>query len=68
MARTGAEYIEALKTRPPNLWYKGEKVEDPTTHPVFRGIVRTMAALYDLQHDPATGRSSPTRRRGSGTG
>ena len=48
MARTGAEYIEALKTRPPNLWYKGEKVEDPTTHPVFRGIVRTMAALYDL--------------------
>lgn len=52
MARTGAEYIEALKTRPPNLWYKGEKVEDPTTHPVFRGIVRTMAALYDLQHDP----------------
>ena len=52
MARTGAEYLEALKERPPNLWYKGEKVEDPTTHPVFRGIVRTMAALYDLQHDP----------------
>jgi 4-hydroxyphenylacetate 3-monooxygenase len=52
MARTGAEYIEALRMRPPNLWYKGEKVEDPTTHPVFRGIVRTMAALYDLQHDP----------------
>lgn len=52
MARTGAEYLEALRERPPNLWYKGEKVEDPTTHPVFRGIVRTMAALYDLQHDP----------------
>jgi 4-hydroxyphenylacetate 3-monooxygenase len=52
MARTGAEYIEALRMRPPNLWYKGEKVEDPTTHPVFRGIVRAMAALYDLQHDP----------------
>lgn len=52
MARTGAEYLEALKERPPNLWYKGEKVEDPTAHPVFRGIVRTMAALYDLQHDP----------------
>ncbi len=53
MARTGAEYIEALRTNPPNLWLKGERVEDPTTHPAFAGVVRSMAALYDLQHDPA---------------
>ena len=53
MARTGAEYIEALKENPPNLWLRGERIEDPTTHAAFRGVVRTMARLYDLQHDPA---------------
>ncbi len=52
MARTGEAYIEALRTNPPNLWLKGERVEDPTTHPAFAGVVRSMAALYDLQHDP----------------
>jgi 4-hydroxyphenylacetate 3-monooxygenase len=50
MARTGAAYLEALRRRPPNLWYRGEQVTDPTTHPVFRGIAHSMAALYDLQH------------------
>lgn len=36
MARTGKQYLEALRQNPPNLWHKGEKVEDPTTHPVFK--------------------------------
>lgn len=52
MARTGTAYLEALKNNPPNIWYKGEKVEDPTTHPVFKGITHTLARLYDMQHDP----------------
>jgi 4-hydroxyphenylacetate 3-monooxygenase len=52
MARTGKEYLQALKENPPNLWYKGQKVEDPTAHPVFRGIVHALAQMYDMQHDP----------------
>lgn len=52
MARTGKQYLEALKSNPPNLWYKGEKVEDPTTHSVFRGITHSLARMYDMQHDP----------------
>lgn len=52
MARTGKDYLEALRKNPPNLWYKGQKVEDPTTHPVFKGITHTLAQLYDMQHDP----------------
>ncbi len=51
-ARTGKQYLEALRNNPPNLWYKGQKVEDPTAHPVFRGITQTLAQLYDMQHDP----------------
>jgi 4-hydroxyphenylacetate 3-monooxygenase len=52
MVRTGSDYIEALKANPPNLWLKGEKIEDPTEHPAFRGVVGSMARLYDMQHDP----------------
>jgi 4-hydroxyphenylacetate 3-monooxygenase len=52
MARSGKEYLESLKERPPRLWYRGELVQDPTTHPAFRGIVQSMARLYDLQLDP----------------
>ncbi|MCS7059176.1 MAG: 4-hydroxyphenylacetate 3-monooxygenase, oxygenase component [Meiothermus sp.] len=52
MARSGKEYLEALRKDPPNLWYKGQRVEDPTAHPVFRGITHMLARLYDLQHDP----------------
>lgn len=52
MARTGKEYLEALKSNPPNIWYKGEKVEDPTTHPVFKGITHSLARMYDMQQGP----------------
>lgn len=52
MARTGKQYLEALRTNPPNIWYKGEKVLDPTAHPVFKGITHALAELYDMQHDP----------------
>jgi 4-hydroxyphenylacetate 3-monooxygenase len=52
MARTGKDYLEALKSNPPNIWLKGEKVEDPTAHPAFKGVARSMAELYDLQHEP----------------
>lgn len=51
MARTGKDYVEALRANPPNLWLKGEKIEDPTTHPAFRGVVQSMAELYDMQHE-----------------
>ncbi len=49
-ARTGKEVIDRLQNRPPNLWLEGQLVEDPTTHPRTRNAVRSLAALYDLQH------------------
>lgn len=50
MARTGAEYLQSLRTNPPRLWYQGSCIADPTTHPLTAGAARTMARLYDLQH------------------
>jgi len=52
-ARTGAEYLDGLRRNPPNLWVAGERITDPTTHPATRNIARSIAGLYDLQHEPA---------------
>ncbi len=52
-ARTGQQYIESLKKQPPNLWIQGERVKDPVEHPAFRNIIQSIAALYDMQHDPS---------------
>jgi 4-hydroxyphenylacetate 3-monooxygenase len=52
-ARTGQEYITGLKERPREVWIGGELVKDVTTHPAFCNGVRSVAALYDMQHDPA---------------
>ena len=51
-ARNGAQYIQGLRERPPALYLRGELVKDPTTHPGLRNGVRTLARLYDRQHDP----------------
>jgi 4-hydroxyphenylacetate 3-monooxygenase len=52
-ARTGAAFIAGLRERPPELHMQGERVKDVTTHPGLRRGVQTLAALYDMQHDPA---------------
>src|SRR5262249_22481841 len=48
-ARRGEQVIERLRTSPPNLFYDGKRVEDPTTHPALAGGVKSLAALYDVQ-------------------
>ena len=52
-ARTGAEYIAGLRENPPALYMRGERVQDVTTYPGLRNGVRTLAHLYDMQHDLA---------------
>ena len=51
-ARTGQDYINGLKEHPREVWIDGERVEDVTTHPALRNGVKSVAALYDMQHDP----------------
>ena len=51
--RTGQEYITGLKDRPREVWLDGERVKDVTTHPALRNGVQSVAALYDMQHDPS---------------
>ncbi|MDA0263551.1 MAG: 4-hydroxyphenylacetate 3-monooxygenase, oxygenase component [Chloroflexi bacterium] len=63
-ARTGKQYIDGLRERPPNLYMSGKQVKDPTTQPGLMGGIGTLARLYDLQHDRVKGKEmtyeSPT--------
>ena len=51
-ARTGRQYIEGLQKQPREVWLRGERVKDVTTHPALANGVRAIASLYDMQHDP----------------
>lgn len=48
----GRDYLERLRDGR-EIWCDGEKSPDVTTDRRFRGGARTLAALYDLQNEPA---------------
>jgi 4-hydroxyphenylacetate 3-monooxygenase len=52
-ARTGAQYLAGLRARRTEIWLRGERVPDVTTHPGLAGGARAVASLYDQQSDPA---------------
>ena len=43
--RSGKQFIEGLRQRPREVWLRGKRVEDPTTHPAFRRPVERLAHL-----------------------
>ena len=51
-ARTGQDYIQGLRDRPAEVWLGGERIADVTTHPALANGARSIATLYDMQHDP----------------
>lgn len=52
VVRTGEQYLESLRDGR-EVWLDGERVEDVTCHPRLAGCARSVAEVYDLQHDPA---------------
>ncbi len=51
-ARSGAEYLQKLRTQGPEVWLGDQKVDDVTSHPVIGPAAHTFAGLYDLRFDP----------------
>jgi 4-hydroxyphenylacetate 3-monooxygenase len=51
-ARTGQQYIQGLRDQEREVWLRGERVKDVTTHPGLASGVQAIASLYDMQHDP----------------
>ncbi|HEY7650871.1 MAG TPA: 4-hydroxyphenylacetate 3-monooxygenase, oxygenase component [Methylomirabilota bacterium] len=52
-ARTGKDYLAGLREQPREIYLAGQRVEDVTTFPGLANGARSMAALYDMQFDPA---------------
>ena len=50
--RTADEYVQSLRDGR-TVYYRGERVEDVTTHPVIGQAVRHAAIDYTMAHDPA---------------
>ncbi len=52
-ARTGKDYLAGLREQPREVHLGGQRVEDVTAFPGLANGARSVAALYDMQHDPA---------------
>ena len=50
--KDGAHHTASLRDGR-EVWLRGARVSDVTTHPAYRGAVATSAALYDFQAAPA---------------
>ncbi len=42
-AVTGAEFLRRVSSHPRDLWHRGERVDDPTTHPAFKNCLASLA-------------------------
>jgi len=48
-ARSGSNYLSALKRQKAEVWLGGERVAEVTSHPALRECARSIASLYDMQ-------------------
>ena len=47
--KTGNEYVESLRGRRMEIYYMGERIEDPVDHPAFRPHINAAALTYERQ-------------------
>jgi 4-hydroxybutyryl-CoA dehydratase / vinylacetyl-CoA-Delta-isomerase len=63
--RSGAEYIASLRGRRLKVFFMGERVAEPTDHPIIRPSIQAVAATYDLaaEHPELAEASSSLSKR-----
>ena len=49
---TKEQYIESLRKMKLNVWYMGEKIENPVDHPMIRPSLNSVAMTYELAEQP----------------
>jgi 4-hydroxyphenylacetate 3-monooxygenase len=59
-ARTGAQFLDGLRGDAREIWLNGEKVTHPLEHPALEAAARSMARVYDLQHEHAEEMLAPS--------
>ena len=50
MIRTGQQYRDSIRDGR-RIWINGERVNDVTTHPMFKPLVDIRARIYDMAHE-----------------
>ncbi len=53
--KTGQEFIESLRGLKQELFVLGNRVDNPTEHPILKPSLNALARTYDLTHDPHHG-------------
>ena len=48
-ARSGNNYLSALRKLKAEVWLGGQRIEDPSVHPALVHCARSIASLYDMQ-------------------
>ena len=49
----GKQFLQRLDSTPREIWYGDEKITGSvSSHPAFKGVARSIAALYDMQLKP----------------
>jgi 4-hydroxyphenylacetate 3-monooxygenase len=52
-AVSGKQFLQRLDSTPRELWYGDQKVTGSvSTHEAFRGVAKSIATLYEMQHNP----------------
>src|ERR687888_2796619 len=59
-ARTGEQFLEGLGAGGREIWLNGEKVTHPLDHAELREAARSMARVFDLQHEHADEMLAPS--------
>src|SRR3712207_2923232 len=52
-ARTGKQFLDGLRRTERTVWVGDERICDVTAHPSLAGAARTLAGIFDRQHEYA---------------
>ena len=52
-ARTGQQFLDGLRGDAREVWMDGEKITHPLEHPALAAAARSIARVFDLQHEHA---------------
>jgi 4-hydroxyphenylacetate 3-monooxygenase len=59
-ARTGEQFLDGLRQGGREIWLRGEKISHPLDHPELAAAARSMARVFDLQHEHADEMLAPS--------
>jgi 4-hydroxyphenylacetate 3-monooxygenase oxygenase component len=63
-ARTGAQFLDGLAGDAREIWMNGERITHPLEHPSLEAAARSVARVFDLQHEHADEMLYPSEKTG----